>query len=169
MADALDLFLDEPSAAAVGRLRARLARAGLPAARDTPSVRFARAAVIPESGRRGLAEGLSRLVLPELWLSVLGTILTERPVLVLAAVTDTELLAAHTDVHDVLAGRVRQPSAAFLPGSWLPHCPLSGELPAPDLPRALDAVLPVEPIRARVASIGITDTRTGAVLALRAS
>jgi hypothetical protein len=30
-------------------------------------------------------------------------------------------------------------------------------------------VLPVEPIRARVASIGITDTRTGAVLALRAS
>lgn len=166
MAEALDFFLDPHAAAQVTELRARLALQGVPVSSAAPSVRFARGAAIPAKARGELTVELRRLVLPELWLAVLGTILTEAPRLVLAAVTDTELLATHAGVHDALAGRVRQPSARYLPGSWLPHCPLSREIETTELPAALEAVGAVRPIRAKVQSIGITDTRTGEVTAL---
>jgi len=78
-------------------------------------------------------------------------------------VVDTELLATHSGVHDALAGRVREPSSAYLPGSWLPHCVLTRELTAEALPAALAAMDPVRPIRAKISSIGLTDTRTGQV------
>ena len=48
----------------------------------------------------------------------------------LAAVVDAELLAVHAAVHDALAGRVRGPVAAYLPGAWLPHCVLAVSRPA---------------------------------------
>jgi 2'-5' RNA ligase superfamily protein len=166
VAEALDLFLDEESAAQVVELRARLALAGVPVPADAPSVRFARGAAIPAKTRAALAAELHRLTLPELWLTALGTILTDDPAVVLLAVTDTELLAAHTGVHDALAGRVRQPSARYLPGSWLPHCGLTRTLPEPELPAALAELMPVAPIRAKINSIGITDTRTGQVTRL---
>jgi hypothetical protein len=166
VAEALDFFLDEPSAAKIFELRARLALRGVPVPATAPSVRFARGAAIPAKVRGQLTADLRRLVLPELWLAVLGTILTGEPRLVLAAVTDTELLAAHTGVHDALAGRVREPGASYLPGSWLPHCVLSRPIAAHELPAALDALDVVEPIRAKVASIGITDTRAGTVTPL---
>ncbi|WP_028937885.1 hypothetical protein [Pseudonocardia spinosispora] len=166
MAEALDFFLDSGSAGQVMELRARLALQGVPVPSAAPSVRFARGAAIPAKVRGQLGEDLGRLVLPELWLAVLGTILTDEPRLVLAAVTDTELLAAHVDVHDALAKRVREPTARYLPGSWLPYCALSRELEVAALPDALAALGEVSPIRAKIASIGITDTRTGAVTAL---
>jgi hypothetical protein len=166
VAEALDFFLDNGSAAAVMELRARLALQGVPVPAAAPSVRFARGAAIPARVRNQLITDLRLVVLPELWLAVLGTILTEQPRLVLSAVTDTELLAAHASAHDALAGRVRQPSGRYLPGSWLPHCPLSRELTREALPAALDALDNVQPIRAKVISIGITDTRTGTVTPL---
>lgn len=167
VAEALDFFLDEASAARVMELRARLALAGVPVPSAAPSVRFARGAAIPAKARGQLAADLRLLVLPELWLALLGTILTAEPRLVLAAVADTELLATHTSVHDALAGRVREPSSRYLPGSWLPHCMLSRELTAEAIPPAMEAMAPVTPIRAKVTSIGITDTRTGQVTRLR--
>lgn len=166
MAEALDFFLDDNSAGQVMELRARLALQGVPVPYAAPSVRFARGAAIPAKVRGQLAADLGRLVLPELWLAVLGTILTDGPGLVLTAVTDTELLAAHVGVHDALAGRVREPSARYLPGSWLPHCALTRELEVPELPSALGALGQVAPIRAKVASIGVTDTRDGTVTPL---
>ena len=63
----------------------------------------------------------------------------------LAAVVDAELLAVHAAVHDALAGRVKGPVAAYLPGSWLPHCVLATERPA----EAFAALHPVTPVRAR--------------------
>jgi hypothetical protein len=137
---------------------------GVPA--GAPSVRFARGAAIPAKARGELTADLRRLVLPELWLAVLGTILTEDPRLVMVAVTDTELLATHTGVHDALASRVRHPAARYLPGSWLPHCALTREIDAAELAAALTAAAPVRPIRAKIVSIGITDTRTGEVTVL---
>jgi hypothetical protein len=170
VAEALDFFLDGPSSARVMELRARLALRGIPVPAAPPSVRFARGAAIPKRVRGQLAAELGRLVLPEIWLAVLGTILTGEPALVLGAVTDVELLAAHADVHDALAGRVREPSARYLPGSWLPHCPLTRELDAELLADSLNTVLEVlrsvPPIRAKISSIGITDTRSGAITPL---
>jgi hypothetical protein len=166
VAEALDFFLDGPSAAQVTELRARLALQGVPVPANPPSVRFAQGAAIPPKVRGQLATDLRRLVLPELWLAVLGTILTDEPKLVLTAVTDAELLATHVGVHDALAGRVRQPSARYLPGSWLPHCALSRKITPETLPSALEALDTVRPIRGKIATIGITDTRTGEVTPL---
>lgn len=167
VAEALDFFLDDAASARVMEMRARLALAGIPVPAHAPSVRFARGASILKKARGDLATELRLLVLPELWFAVFGTILTAEPRLVLAVVTDTELLAAHVSVHDALAGRVREPSSRYLPGSWLPHCALSREIPEETLPDALRELHPVTPIRAKVAGIGITDTRTGEVTRLR--
>ena len=150
MAEALDFFLDDPSAGEVMELRARLALAGVPVPASAPSVRFARGAAIPAKLRGKLAEDLRLLVLPELWLAVLGTVLTAEPRLVLCAVVDTELLAAHSGVHDALAGRVREPSSRYLPGSWVPHCALTRELDWAALPSALESLDAVRPIRAKI-------------------
>ena len=68
----------------------------------------------------------------------------------LAAVVDTELLAVHAAVHDALAGRVRGPVAAYLPGAWLPHCVLATE-PGRRVRRAA----PGHPVRARVTGVDI--------------
>jgi hypothetical protein len=167
VAEALDFFLDDASAAQVMELRARLALSGVPVPSAAPSVRFARGAAIPARLRGRLAEDLRLLVLPELWLAVLGTVLTAQPRLVMCAVVDTELLAAHSGVHDALAGKVREPSSRYLPGSWLPHCAISRELTTETVPDALRGLGEPRPIRAKVTSIGITDTRTGDVTSLR--
>jgi hypothetical protein len=167
VAEAVDFFLDDASAATVMELRARLALAGVPVPSSAPSVRFARGAAIPAKIREKLAAELRVLVLPEIWLAVLGTILVAEPRLVLTAVTDTELLATHSSVHDALAGRVREPSGRYLPGSWLPHCALSRELAAEAIPGAIESLRPVRPIRAKITAIGITNTRTGVVTPLR--
>ena len=80
----------------------------------------------------------------------------------LAAVVDAELLAVHTAVHDALAGRVRGPVAAYLPGAWLPHCVLASTRPA----AAFAALHPVEPVRAQVVGVEIADARTGETIAV---
>ena len=71
--------------------------------------------------------------------------------LVLAAVVDAELLAVHAAVHDALAGRVRGPVAAYLPGAWLPHCVLATSRPA----EAFAALHPVAPVRARIVGVEV--------------
>jgi hypothetical protein len=167
VAEALDFFLDEPSAAQVVELRARLALHGVPVPASPPSIRFALGTAIPARVRGQLAEDLRLLVLPEIWLAVLGTLLTAEPRLVLGAVVDTELLAAHANVHDALAGRVRAPSSSYLPGSWLPHCALTRPLDVSALPTAWAQLDTVRPLRAKVTSVGVTDTRTGQVTPLR--
>ena len=73
----------------------------------------------------------------------------------LAAVVDAELLAVHAAVHDALAGRVRGPVAAYLPGAWLPHCVLATARPA----EAFAALHPVTPVRAKVTGVAV-DTHT---------
>jgi hypothetical protein len=70
---------------------------------------------------------------------------------VLAAVVDAELLAVHNAVHDALAGRVRSPLAAYLPGTWLPHCVLATERPAD----AFALLHPVPTVRARVVAVDV--------------
>jgi hypothetical protein len=91
------------------------------------------------------------LALPSIWLATLGTVAGRPDELVLAAVVDAELLAVHAAVHDALAGRVRGPVAAYLPGTWLPHCVLAVERPA----EAFAALHPVAPVRARVTGVEI--------------
>jgi 2'-5' RNA ligase len=167
VAQALEFFFDDPADAAVRGLWQRLEDAGVPSLatrshrKHRPHVTFAIGGGIPPAARRDLREDLARLALPNLWLYTLGTFPTTEHALFLGAVTDTELLAVHSAVHDVLAGRVRAPWAYYLPGAWVPHCALTQDVTPTQLATGFAVLHPVEPVRAQISSVGITDTRTG--------
>jgi len=145
--------LDDPAVAALADLRARAAAAGCAIPTDPPALTAAAAVGIPPTARTALADELRVLALPTVWLATLGSTAARPDELVLAAVVDTELLAVHSAVHDALAGRVRGPVAAYLPGAWLPHCVLALSYPA----EAFGALHPVEPVRARIVGVEVAD------------
>jgi 2'-5' RNA ligase len=164
MAQALELYFDGETDAAVRGLWRGLDDAGVPSlatrthGRHRPHVTFAVAGVIPQKTRDALREDLRLLSIPRIWLSSLGTFADS---LVLSAVVDTELLAVHSTVHDVLAKRVKQPSAYYLPGSWVPHCTLAQGLEPAQVIAGFAALYPIEPISVRVEEIAVVDTHTG--------
>lgn len=169
MAHAVQLLFDDRTDAAVRALWQRLDAAGVPSLaghshrRHRPHVTLAVAGAIAARTRDALRVDLAPLAVPDLWLHTLGAFPTERSPLFLGALVDTELLAVHSTAHDVLAGRVQQPSAYYLPGAWVPHCTLAPDLTADQLASGLVALHPVSPVRATVQGIGICDTRTGEV------
>lgn len=169
MAQALECYFDADADDAVRALWQRLEQAGVPSLatathrRHRPHVTVAIGGSIPPAARRDLVTSLTRLALPRLWLYTLGTFPTSENVLFLGAVTDAELLAVHVAVHDTLAGRVRDPWAYHLPGAWVPHCTLSQDVSPSQLAAAFATLHPIEPVRARIAQVGIADTRTGEI------
>src|ERR1041385_4390473 len=84
-----------------------------------PHLTYAAATTIGPKVRKELRDDLDRLWMPDLWLHTLGTFSTTDNVLMLAAVVDTELLAVHSAIHDVLASKVKNPNAYYLPGNWV--------------------------------------------------
>ena len=145
--------LDDAAVACLADLRVRAAKAGCSVPSDRPALTAAAAVAIPPAARRALADELRVLALPTVWLATLGSTAARADELVLAAVVDTELLAVHGAVHDALAGRVRGPVAAYLPGAWLPHCVVATNRAA----AAFAALHPVEPVRARIVDVEVAD------------
>ncbi len=165
MPHAVRFRLDDAAVAALDALRGKARDAGSDPGRDRPQVTVAAAGTIPAPARDALADELRLIALPTLWLAALSSLPGDDEYLVLAAVTDPEVLAVHACVHDALAGRVRSPQAAHLPGSWLPHCVLVRTGAA----RAFAALHPVSAVRARITAVELHDTRTGAVDVLRST
>jgi 2'-5' RNA ligase len=167
MAQALEFLFDDDADHAVRALWSSLEAAGIPSlatrthGRHRPHVTFALAGSIPTATRDALRTDLARLAIPRLWLSTLAAFSSADQVLMLAAVVDTELLAVHSAVHDVLAGRVKAPSAYYLSGSWVPHCTLAQGLLPPEVATGFATLHPVEPIRATITEIAVIDTHTG--------
>lgn len=152
MAQRVRFRLADAAAAELTGLRGRLRGIGIAVPDDRPGVTAAAATTVPPAAREALEEDLRVLALPSIWLATLGTVAGRPDELVLAAVVDAELLAVHATVHDALAGRVKGPVAAYLPGTWLPHCVLALERPA----EAFAALHPVTPVRARVTGVEIS-------------
>lgn len=125
-----------------------------------PHLTYAVASTIGPKVRKELREDLERLWMPDLWLQSLSTFSTTENVLMLAAVVDTELLAVHSAIHDVLAGKVKNPNAYYLPGNWVPHCTLAHGFDDQAMKAAFAEVFPVEPIHAKVREVSIVDTQT---------
>lgn len=169
MAHALELFFADDADRAVRALWQRLEDAGVPSLatrthrQHRPHVTLAVAGTIPAAARKSLRAELRLLSIPDLWLYTLSTFPGEDPVLLMGAVVDTELLAVHSAVHDILAGKVTNPSAYYFPGAWVPHCTLAQGITSEQLAAGFAAALPLEPIRASIAEIGVTDTRTGEI------
>lgn len=170
MAQALEFFFDSEAEAAVRGLWRRLADTDVPSlatrthGRHRPHVTFALAGNIPAAARAALRGDLTLLSIPHLWLSTLSAADGE---LMLTAVVDTELLAVHSAVHDVLAKRVKQPAAYYLPGSWMPHCTLAQDLTTDQMTTGFAALYPVRSVRARITEIAVVDTHTGEMDVLR--
>jgi hypothetical protein len=143
--------LDDAARTEIDALRARLRSAGITVPRDEPAVTVAAAGAVPQPAMDAVRAELHLLGVPSIWLATLGTVAGRADELVLAAVVDAELLAVHAAVHDALACRVRSPVAAYLPGTWLPHCVLATERPA----EAFAALHPVRPVRAAVLGVEI--------------
>jgi hypothetical protein len=152
MAQRVRFRLADAAVADLVGLRERVRGLGIGVPDDRPAVTAAAAAAVPPAARAALEEDLRVLALPSVWLATLGTVAGRPDELVLAAVVDAELLAVHAAVHDALAGRVKGPVAAYLPGTWLPHCVLAVERPA----EAFTALHPVVPVRARITGIEIS-------------
>lgn len=169
MAQALELFFDEAADRDVRALWQRLDDAGVPSlaarthGRHRPHVTLAVAGTIPTSARKALSAELASLSVPDLWLYTLGTFPGEETVLLLGAIVDTEVLAVHSAVHDALAGKAGNPSAYYFPGAWIPHCTLAQGITREELSAGFAALQPLQPIRAPITNIGVTDTRTGDV------
>ncbi|GLW93102.1 2'-5' RNA ligase family protein [Actinokineospora globicatena] len=162
MAQAVVVLFDDRANAAVTRLLDRLDAAGVPGARRfPPHVTFAMASDIPAKTRAGLKADLRVLSVPNLWLYTLSAFANTENVLMLGAVVDTELLAVHSAVHDVLAGKVKNPNSYYLPGSWVPHCTLANGVSDEQAATAFRTLFPVEPVQAKVARVAILDTVTG--------
>jgi 2'-5' RNA ligase len=170
MAQALEFYFDGEADAAVRGLWRRLDDGGVPSlgtrthGRHRPHVTFALAGAVPAATREALRADLRLLSIPRLWLSTLSAF---DGVLMLSAVVDTELLAVHSTVHDVLAKRVKQPVAYYLPGSWVPHCTLAQGLEPAQMTAGFAALYPVGSIRARITEIAVVDTHTGEADVLR--
>ena len=169
MAQALEFFFDGEADTSVRGLWQRLERAGVSSLasrshrRHRPHVTFAIGSTFTQPTRTALTAELELLSLPTVWLYTLGTFPTTENALVLTAVVDTELLAVHSAVHDVLAKKVKNPSAYYMPGSWVPHCALAQEVDTPELAAGIAALHPLQPIKAQLVEVGITDTVTGEV------
>ncbi|MEB3369377.1 2'-5' RNA ligase family protein [Saccharopolyspora mangrovi] len=161
MADALVFHFDDETESRIRELWERLDAAGIPGAGHRPRVTLAVAGSIPPPARKALRGELELLSIPDLWLHTLGALPGDERVLLLGAVVDTELLAVHSAVHDVLAGEVKNPSAYYFPGAWVPCCVLTKGLDTDQLARAFTALLPPEPVRAAVREVSVLDTRTG--------
>jgi hypothetical protein len=168
MAQALEFHFDGDADAAVRGLWRRLAdtdiSSDVPSPATSPHVTFAAAGTIPAATRAALRDDLRLLSIPSLWLSILTA--TDRE-LALTAVVDTELLAVHSAVHDVLAKRVKQPVARYLPGSWMPHCVLARDLEPAQMTAGFAALYPVGSIKAKITEIVVVDTHTGETDVLR--
>jgi hypothetical protein len=152
MAQRVRFRLADAAVAELVGLRERVRGIGIAVPDDRPGVTAAAATTVPPAAREALEEDLRVLALPSIWLATLGTVAGRPDELVLAAVVDAELLAVHATVHDALAGRVKGPVAAYLPGTWLPHCVLALDRPA----EAFAALHPVTPVRARVTGVEIS-------------
>lgn len=157
MTQTVRFCLDDDAAAELTLLRARAEAAGSTVPSDRPALTAAAALAIPTAARQALKDELRVLAVPTVWFATLGSTAGRPDELVVAAVVDSELLAVHAAVHDALAGRVRGPVAAYLPGAWLPHCVLALDNPA----AAFSALHPIEPVRARLVDVEIVDSRTG--------
>jgi 2'-5' RNA ligase len=161
---AVVVFFDGEADAAVRALWRRLREAGVPTdEKFPPHLTYAAAGTIPAKARAALREELSGLWLPGLALENLSSFATSENVLMLAAVVDAELLAVHSAVHDVLARKVKNSSAYYLPGHWVPHCTLALGLTDEQMVAGFAALHPVSPIRAKVGRVCVVDSATGEI------
>jgi len=162
------MFFDDQADAQVRRLWALLVDAGLPSLatrthqRHRPHVTLTVTESLTDADLSGVRQAVcdADVVLD---LPTLARFPSPGGVLFVGVVVTAPLLALHERVHEALRSQPVTHWPHYLPGRWIPHCTLAQDLDRQQMADAVKLLHDVEPIRARVTSVGITDTTTGEI------
>jgi 2'-5' RNA ligase len=163
---AIELHLDEESAAVVRTLWRRLAAAPIGAAphgaQARPHVTLAVADGIDLAAAERLVADFARSMQPlPVAFSSLGAFATDPAVLFLAPVVTAELLRAHEQLQARIAAVADRPWPYYLPGAWVPHCTLAEQFPRANLGLAVAAAAEAIalPLAGTLDRVGIVEFR----------
>lgn len=169
MADALELFFDAGSEAAVRAMWGNLEARGLRSmattshGRHRPHVSLTVADRITPAQAKAAVEPLRGANDLSLRLGSVAVFPGRQGVLYLSVVPTLRLLRLHREVHASLVGAGVESGRHYLPDAWVPHCTLAQGLTQEEVTSAVRAVKRQRPIEADVVSVGIVDTDTGAI------
>lgn len=168
MAQALELFFDPATEAAIKDVWEQLEAAGLPSLasrthrRHRPHISLTVAELIKT---HDLDETQERLAATHLDVTLYSPAVFPRAgVLYLSVMPTLDLLRLHNEVHATMGDSMIAPSDLYSVGAWMPHCTLAQNLDRHQLMRGIDRLHEQPPVPAHVHSAGIFDTSTGDVL-----
>jgi 2'-5' RNA ligase len=170
MTQALELFFDPTTEAALKDLWGRLEKAGVPSLatrthrRHRPHVSLSVAEHIKPHRLQGARERLATTHLDVTLYS--PAVFPRRGVLYLGVVPTLSLLRLHEDVHAALHDSMVAPRDLYSVGAWVPHCTLAQDLTRAQIARGIDLLHDQPIITAHVSGAGVLDTTTGDVLPL---
>lgn len=169
MTDALELFFDTASQAAVRAIWGNLEARGLRSmattshGRHRPHVSLTVADRITPAQARAAVEPFRTANDLSLRLGSIAVFPGRQGVIYLSVVPTLRLLRLHREVHASLVGAGVESGRHYLPDAWVPHCTLAQGLTADEVTTGVRAVKRLRPIEADIVSVGIVDTETGAV------
>jgi 2'-5' RNA ligase len=166
VANALELFFDSGSEAAVRAMWGNLEARGLPSmatSRHRPHVSLAVADRITTAQATAAVEPLRSATDLSLRLGSVAVFPGRQGVLYLSVVPTLRLLRLHREVHASLVGAGVESGRHYLPDTWVPHCTLAQGLSPEQITIAVRAVKRLRPIEADIVSVGVVDTDTGGV------
>lgn len=172
MAYAVELFLEEKSAAEVRNVWQQLAEAGVSSSMvEKPFQPHMTLAVFDEIRRpdyvRAASEFAKHAVPIEINVPNLGVFLNETGVVFLGVTVTWRLIELHEWFHGTLKNYVNHVWAHYLPGSWVPHVTLAFNLEVDRIPKAIEICQSFAlPFNAKTDRIAIVDTLTGEELQL---
>jgi 2'-5' RNA ligase len=170
MAQALVLFFDPSSEAAIQNVWARLELAGVPslASRTHRRHRPHISLIVAERLETGqLEDGREPLGATHLDVTLYAPAVFPRTgVLYFTVVPTLALLRLHDEVHTTLRHSMVSPRDLYAVGGWIPHCTLARGLTRAQLACGIDLLHDQPVIAAHVDSAGVLDTNTGEVLPL---
>jgi 2'-5' RNA ligase len=163
---AIELHLDEASAAVVRDLWRRLTAAPIGAAAHgaeaRPHVTLAVADGLDLAAAERLVVDVARTMRPlPVTFASLGAFATDPAVLFLAPVVTAELLRAHERLQARFAAAADRPWPYYAPGAWVPHCTLAEQLPRANLGLAVAAAAAAIalPLAGTLERVGIVEFR----------
>jgi hypothetical protein len=171
MALALELGLDAVADGVVRRLWTRLDEAGVPSlATHLTAIRPHVSLLVSDDAERlrAAAESLRSLVSPVAARLVGPAFFPAQPAILYLAVTPADaLVALHRRVFAATAEQGLDVWPHYRPGEWVPHCALSMGVAERSLGAAVTVCMEQPlPIEARLGDPRLTDSRSGATVAL---
>ncbi len=165
MGFAVELYFDNKTEKSVRDLRQTLFEEGisptLSGLGDRPHISLAVFSNVDPDGLTALTKAYADQIEPfNFQLSAVGTFPTDENVLFLTPAPTRQLLLCHQNFHDQLAESKFSSSPYYMPANWVPHCTVEMNIPAEQLPKAVDVCKKAfKPLRGQFQEIGVIEFR----------